>query len=276
MSAPGSVAHLRDLAKNVVGDRPIVMGNPIVHRIQRFRAYRDAEVQPELTGRRDLLDPLLRNGIVVRENYLRSDQVRAMREGSIKVIRKVEDGEFEDMKYTVQPDILFRVGPIDQMLPETLPFFDDGDIRSVVDAAMSPKAVPCRRELEYRFGVGKNAQADLYHFDNWRPILKAFLYLDDVGPDQAPFVYLAGSHKSGSWRRRHEREFDGYGPTGPFGHFFPQEMRALRENHDWEEIVCTGKAGTLILADFRGLHRGTPLRSGHRILLNQTFDLMNA
>jgi hypothetical protein len=270
-------ARLKDVAKKAASANPaLVKGNPVFHQLQRYRAYREAEVRPELTEREDLLEPLVRDGIVIKENYLPPDQVKAMLEGAERLIERVEAGELKDRQFTVQPDIVVRIAPVDELLPETLPFFEDAGIRSVIDAAMSPQAIPYRRELEHRFGIGKSAQADLYHFDNWRPILKAFLYLDDVGPDQAPFVYLPGTHRPASWRRRHERDFDTYGSTGPYGHFFPQEMRALKAEHGWEDVVCTGKAGTLILADLRGLHRGTPLKQGRRILLNQTFDLMNA
>lgn len=253
-----------------------VRGNPIVHRLERMRAYREVEIRPALCDRPDLLEPLVRDGIVIKENYFTPDQVGSMLAASETLIEQVEAGELAGYTHTVQPDIVVRIAPVDELLPESAAFFNDPGIRGVIDAAMSPASVSYRRELEHRFGVGKSAQADLYHFDNWRPILKAFLYLDDVGPEQAPFVYLRGTHTPASWKRRHEREFDVYGPTGPFGHFFPQEMRALRAEYGWEDVVCTGKAGTLILADLRGLHRGTPLESGRRILLNNTFDLMNA
>ena len=253
-----------------------VRGSRFVHPLERLRAYRSVEVRPELCDRLDLLEPLIRDGIVVEEGYVPQEQVAAMRAAAEELIERVHAGGFAANTFTVQPEILVRIGPADELLPESAGFFNDVQIRGVIDAAMSPSAVSYRRELEHRFGIGKSAQADLYHFDNWRPILKAFLYLDDVGPDQAPFAYLPGTHTPASWKRRHEREFDLYGPTGPFGHFFPQEMRALRAEHGWEEVVCTGKAGTLILADLRGLHRGTRLESGHRILLNNTFDLMNA
>jgi hypothetical protein len=268
---------LKAVAKKAADANPtLVKGNPVFHQVQRYRAYKDAGVKPELTERRDLLEPLVRDGIVIKENYLPADQVSAMLETAEKLLQRVEAGEFKDRLFTVQPDIVIRIAPVDDLLPETLPFFEDADIRSVVDAAVSPRAVPYRRELEHRFGVGKSAQADLYHFDNWRPIVKAFLYLDEVGPEQAPFVYVPGTHRPAAWRRRHERDFDTYGPTGPNGHLFPQEMRALNAEHGWQDVVCTGGAGTLILADLRGLHRGTPLQDGRRILLNQTFDLMNA
>jgi phytanoyl-CoA dioxygenase PhyH len=275
--SPAATEKLKAAAKRAADANPtLVKGNPVFHKVQRYRAYKEAEVQPELTQRKDLLEPLVRDGIVIKEDFLPPDQVKAMLDGAEGLIARVQAGEYKDRLFTVQPDIVVRIAPVDDLLPETLPFFESADIRSVVDAAVSPRAVPYRRELEHRFGIGKSAQADLYHFDNWRPIVKAFLYLDDVGPEQAPFVYLPGTHQPAEWRRRHERDFDTYGPTGPNGHFFPQEMRALNAKYGWEDVVCTGRAGTLILADLRGLHRGTPLQSGRRILLNQTFDLMNA
>jgi hypothetical protein len=134
-----------------------------------------------------------------------------------------------------------------------------------------------RHELEYRYGLSHAGirQTDLYHFDNWRPICKAFLYLTDVTEDNAPFAYLKGTHRLAPWRRRHDLAYDVQGPSGRFGHFFPQEVQDLRQRFGWDELVCTGAAGTLIIADFRGLHRGTPMRSGRRVLLNNTFDLMN-
>ena len=33
------------------------------------------------------------------------------------------------------------------------------------------------------------------------------------------------------------------------------------------------EAGTLIFADFRGIHQGTPLKAGKRVLLNNTFGI---
>ena len=113
--------------------------------------------------------------------------------------------------------------------------------------------------------IAEVAQADLYHFDNWRPICKAFLYLTDVSEENAPFVYIPGTHKPASWKRRHEIAYDVYGMDGPFGHFLPQEVRALRREFDWEDLVCTGDAGALILADLRGLHRGIRNRRARRI-----------
>jgi len=247
-----------------------------VHNVQRARAYRGVKLRPELTESRELLEELDREGIAIVPDYLPADQLAAMLAGADETIRKAEAGELADRTFTIQPDIVFRISQVDELIPSTRPFFEDATIESVMRAYLSPRVVSFRHELENRFGLSKMAQADLFHFDNWRPICKAFLYLVDVGEENAPFRFLRRSHRMESWRTPHAIEFDAGGASGRFGHFFPQEIRALREQHDWEEVVCTGKAGTLILADFRGLHRGTPLKSGRRVLLNNTFDLMNA
>lgn len=269
--------RVKDLVRRAAERNPrLIKDNSVYHGLQRYRAYREIETRPDLTSRRDLLDPLVEDGIVVVEDYFSAERIGEMRVACEAVLDRVDCGELGEQTWTVQPDILVRLAEVDELVPETQAFFGDPGIHSVMAAAMSPRVVSFRKELEHRFGVGKTAQADLYHFDNWRPICKAFLLLDDVGPDNAPFVYVPGTHRPAAWKRRHERDFDTLGPRGPFGHFFPQEIRYLRDEIPWRERVCTGKAGTLILADFRGLHRGTPLRSGRRILLNNTFDLMNA
>jgi len=267
----------RKAAKDFLQRHPRLKGNRVFHELQRRRGYRGVQVRPELTDRTDLLEQLAGRGVAVAPDFFPPAQIEEMLAGCDEVIRRARDGELADRTFTVQPDILFRIGKVDELVPATRAFFEDPAIRSVMEANLSPRVASFRREMETRFGLSKMAQADLFHFDNWQPICKAFLYLVDVGEENAPFAYLAGSHRRAKWRLPHEVAFSAYGKHGRFGHLFPQEVRKLREdNPDWDEVVCTGTAGTLILADLRGLHRGTPLREGRRVLLNNTFDLMNA
>ena len=274
--AKSPASDAKALAKRLIFNGPeIIRNNRVFYEVQKGRALRGVRSRPELTARRDLLDALDRDGIVVLPDYLPREQVDEMLAAAHDTMERARRGELEGDAFTVQPEIVVRVARADHLVPATKPFFDDEVIRGVFEAYISPDIASYRHELEYRFGLSQMAQADLWHFDNWRPICKAFLYLVDVGEDNAPFRYLKGTHKNAPWRRRYELEYDVQGPTGRFGHYFPQEIRALREEHGWEELVCTGTAGTLILADFRGLHRGTPLQDGRRVLLNNTFDLMN-
>jgi hypothetical protein len=253
----------------------MLRGNSVYYEIAKRRAYSGIGLRPELTDRPDLLATLDRDGIVVIPGYSPADQIASMRAAVDGLLGEISSGKHKEHVFTLQPTIMYRVAKADQLVPETRAFFDERMIRNIFSAYLSPAAASYRHEIDYRFGQGEFGQADLFHFDNWRPICKAFLYLTDVGPDQAPFAYLKGTHKLGRWRKPYDLEFDIGRENGRYGHFFPQEMRRLRREHAWEEIVCTGAAGTLILADFRGLHRGTPLRGGRRLLLNNTFDLMN-
>jgi len=272
---PTAVASRIDLvARRLLDSHPRLRGNRLVHEIQRRRAYRQIELRPELTSRPDLVRELDERGVAIVPDYVDRATVARMLAAAEDQLERARRGELDDT-FTVQPSVVVRIARADRRIPETRPFFQDSVIRSVMQAYMSPDVASYRRELEYRFGLAQAAQADLYHFDNWRPICKAFLYLVDVTEANAPFVYVAGSHKRAPWRVEHEIAYDARGAHGRFGHLFPQEMRELRERHGWEDLVCTGSAGTLILADFRGLHRGTPLEHGRRVLLNNTFDLMN-
>jgi Phytanoyl-CoA dioxygenase (PhyH) len=215
-------------------------------------------------------------GVAVLPDYMATSDAAQLLAACEELLDEAQSGARPDETFSLYPDVLLRVARADRLVPETAAFFQDPMIESLARAATAPRAISYRRELEVRFGKEKMNQADLFHFDNWRPIIKAFLYLTDVGEENAPFVYLPGSHNLGSWRRRHEVAFDVDGPSGRFGFFFPQEIRTLTQEHGWRELVCTGSAGTLILADLRGLHRGTPLLSGRRVLLNNTFDTMNS
>ena len=261
-----------------VAKRIVPRNNRAFYELQRWRGYRGVELRPHLTSRPDLLNVLSERGVAVVEDYVDAGDAAEMLDAVEEVIEKARRHELPpDYAYSAEREFLWRVSRADELVPELSPFFEDETIDSLARAYISPDVVSFRHEIDYRFGVGEVAQADLYHFDNWRPIFKAFLYLLDVGPKNAPFVYLAGSHKWGRWRRSHEQAYDAHGSVGRFGHMFPQEVRHLREAHpEWQDVVCTGRAGTLVLADLRGLHHGTPLEEGRRVLLNDTFDLMNA
>ena len=271
-------ATSRNAAKDFLRRHPRLKGNRAFYELERRRGFRGVRLRPELTERKGLLGQLADNGVVVVPDHFPRAVIDSMLEAAEGTIERARRAELGDAAYQGEEQTFaWRVKEADKMVPETAPFFEDETIASVFRAYVSPRIAEFRHEIDYRFGVGEVGQADLFHFDNWHPLCKAFLYLVDIGEDNAPFAYLAGSHREAPWRRPHEIAFSAEGRHGRFGHFFPQEVRQLRrENPDWEEVVCTGAAGTLILADLRGLHRGTPLREGRRVLLNNTFDLMNA
>jgi hypothetical protein len=93
-----------------------------------------------------------------------------------------------------------------------------------------------------------------------------------VNEDNAPFAYVKRSHIGGRWRRKKELDAFHYGLTGDWAFFHQHEydgvMKRWGKPLGWEKIVCTGKAGTMILFDANGLHRRELCRSGSRIVMS--------
>lgn len=90
---------------------------------------------------------------------------------------------------------------------------------------------------------------------------KAIYYLSDVGPQQGPFEYLPGSH-------RPERiVVDMLRAGAEHGQMrFPDDTIAALESGwpGYKRQVATAPEGSVLLADTRGLHRGSPIVAGSR------------
>lgn len=116
----------------------------------------------------------------------------------------------------------------------------------------------------YNFPVDQNMTASqLWHRDpEDLKTVKVFIYLDDVGPKQGPFTYIPKSHPFGEECTRtpvhqHPRRV------------LDDEMQNTFPKSQWLE--CLGKAGTMIIADTVGFHRGGYVNEGHRLLITFTY-----
>jgi hypothetical protein len=267
---------VREQLKQLVRRRArLVKGNYVWHELQRWRAYHGMRVRPELTSRPDLLSQLAQDGIVVMQDVFPQSDVAAWRKEAEEVVRRSKEGHLSRFFVPTYGPKQFRMAWASTLLPGSRAFFESELILGLARAALGPTVVSYRHELDVRHNLGEFVQSDLFHYDNWRPTVKAFVYLTDVDEGQGPFAYLKGSHLAWPDRWRYDVEYDVGEEKGRYGHFFPQEIAHLRSLHRWEEKVCTGPAGTVILADFRGLHRGSPVQRGGRLMLNNCFGLMN-
>lgn len=93
-------------------------------------------------------------------------------------------------------------------------------------------------------------------------IIKVFVYLDDVGPENGPFSFIPRTHPFGSASgtkvdHEHKRRVS------------DEEMARTFPENDWK--ICTGPDNTLIMADTVGFHRGGKVAEGQRILLTLTY-----
>lgn len=103
-----------------------------------------------------------------------------------------------------------------------------------------------------------SAAAQKFHQDrDYIKFLKIFIYLTDVGEDNGPHQFIAGSNvdyaeAGGSARRSSKRREDG----DVLAAFGPERLR-----------VFTAPRGSVLFEDTSGLHKGTTVVSGHRMLL---------
>ena len=91
--------------------------------------------------------------------------------------------------------------------------------------------------------------------DDWR-FVKLFVHLTDVGLDNGPHAYVLNSVRSESFRR--------------IGRFSDKEIALAFDN---QIISVTGEAGQAFLENTFGLHRGTPVQSGIRLIFQVIYGL---
>jgi phytanoyl-CoA dioxygenase PhyH len=106
---------------------------------------------------------------------------------------------------------------------------------------------------------GSATETQLWHRDNDDYMTpKLFVYFTDVTEADGPFCYAPRTHPRGD--RRHEAEID-----TPDGRTSDESLAAVVPEDEW--IVCTGSAGTVILADTCGYHKQLKPTGGERVLM---------
>lgn len=93
---------------------------------------------------------------------------------------------------------------------------------------------------------------------------KMFVYLNDIDENSGPFMYVAGSHHGGCWRR--------LAPQHPPKGFYPPPGLVEQMVPQEDIKTFTGRAGTVIFCDTSGLHKGGYASSGHRIMFTVGYN----
>lgn len=98
-----------------------------------------------------------------------------------------------------------------------------------------------------------------WHRDNLnRRQLKFMIYLNDVNEDNGAFQYIPKTHKVSS------KLF-----TNSLSNNFRYSPKKISKLYPEKSIKLSAKAGTLIVFDSSGLHRGSPILKGKRYALTQ-------
>jgi hypothetical protein len=113
-----------------------------------------------------------------------------------------------------------------------------------------------------------NGSGDGWHRDAHGFQYKSILYLSDVSEINGPFEYLPGSHKR--WRAAFDTLI-GDLPPAPNTRYESAVIERLVGRFGIKLRSFPGRAGTLLLVNSSGIHRGRPLRSGTRYALTNYF-----
>ncbi len=248
--------------------------------IAKYRYYRQCTVDFTLTNQHHHLQQFLQDGLLILENFLKPSQLLTV----LKEVREKTD-LYENRKEQGKQWLgNYRIAEIDRLVPSSRSFFENPQLMDLVKAYMSETAESYSRALVYKTQPGERNFVHLFHFDDWKHRVKAFLYLFDVGPNEAPMVYLKGSHRSGLWRQQKEQEYFDYFQTDADGRYLDEaaascgcyllpEVRNLQQRYGFQEHQCIGKAGTVVLFDTRGLHRASVLNKNSRLVLMNAWKI---
>lgn len=111
----------------------------------------------------------------------------------------------------------------------------------------------------------KRVSSQRWHRDfNDRHLLKAFLYLVDVDESMGPLQYIPGSAGSGPYAREWAWR--------PLGDNYPSEEELEQRIPAADIRTFTAPAGTLILVNTCGFHRGGLSTSDPRVLATSTYS----
>jgi hypothetical protein len=115
---------------------------------------------------------------------------------------------------------------------------------------------------------GNTGSGDGWHRDAHGFQFKAILYLSDTRLENGPFQYLIGSHRR--WRVVTDTTF-GNLPETPQVRYTSAEIDGLVARRGLEARSFPAAAGTLLLVNTAGIHRGMPLAAGKRYALTNYY-----
>ena len=100
--------------------------------------------------------------------------------------------------------------------------------------------------------------AQLYHFDMDRiKWLKIFIYLNDVTMENGPHSYIRGTHATGAKPQ--------YLIDRGYSRISDEDLAKEIKKEDF--ITICAEAGSIFAGDTKCWHKGTPLKKGHRLVL---------
>ena len=229
-----------------------------------YRHTRNRDATGTLDERqRVALADLRRNGFAVVEGFWDRDRALALRDRLEAELVDGKDKDYDNGAYLrfwdnrAHDQGVRRLYHVDKLVTELSEYRHDPFILGVIEAYYG---MPFHSGLlMFQHNTQTNEHTRTFHVDGFDKEFKAFLYLDDVDEGNGPFAYVPGTHKN--WFSRLKKLTLGNKNNDSPTTYYENEVDTK------SEVMVTGAAGTLILSDVRGIHRGTPQSNRSRSAL---------
>ena len=217
-----------------------------------------------LTNLKEQYNDLKQNGFSKIDNYFSKKELSQISK-DVKKLKGFTNGKYKGTFYykNFPKDGICSLG-IDPSLENCFNIFTKNTkFLSLAKALYGNDMRLTSSSVLCKYGKDKIDSSNVPHWDDWRVRLKIFLLLEDVTMKNAPMIYFKASHKKEiPWR--FEKDFSSV--------FLSYEASAGGswwpiENLNLQKVYFTGKKGTCYIFDATGVHSGTQLISGKRLML---------
>jgi hypothetical protein len=207
-------------------------------------------------------DALERDGVCIIPNFVDAETLKLLRD-EVHALPGYLEGRYEgDMPFKNFDSDGFCSLQVTPALPIMHRVTaENTELTCLAKALFGPEARLSAASLLNKYNPERIDSSGVPHWDDYRARLKAFLYLTDVGPENAPTIYLKGSHRGVPWRKEKDyaSRFLPLGSAG--GSWWPVEKLGF------EKLHCTAPAGSLVLFDALGIHAATQLQKDRRVMV---------
>lgn len=247
-----------------------VLGNTAKYVTQESRIYirelLDNVPRPSSENEARILREIDRIGFSVVPSYYPAEACAA--------IRNEIDDLLVRFASTVQVDAVqsdHRIFAADRVSPLIEPYYQDPFISRIVTGYERTDAITgftLAAKLVYR--ENNPGSGGGWHRDRAdRRQIKAIMYLSDVTEDLGPFQYIEGSHRRAQILKTLAVEGFEHNQT----RFTDEQAESVIAKAPEKLHTLLGRAGTLVLVDTRGIHRGMPMRkdAGNRYALTNYY-----
>jgi hypothetical protein len=248
---------------NPLASATLTMGEHVL-RHALYGRHLDAAPRRLDAGQRRLLNVLDVHGIAVIPGYWTGEDCRA----AIAVLDAFTQAH-PDRTWVGPYGADHRVYGLERLSPVYDRFYRDRRLFELAEAYWGASVVNgfvSAGRLEA--GVSNEGSgAQTWHKDGVTQQFKAILYLDDVGPDNGPFQYVRNT----ALTREVVRHIFRSGGQFRQLRWNDAQIAAIERTAPGSVVTCCGPAGTLVIANTLGIHRGAPIAQGRRYALTNYY-----